>query len=62
VARAIREKKAHLNCIHHLLQQMPYVEVDRPGLAYQICNVPRRAHRFLLVLHCYEFNIVNNTL
>ena len=30
VVQAVDKKKARLNCIHHLLQQMPYVEVDHP--------------------------------
>jgi polyphosphate kinase 2 len=30
VVRAVDKKKARLNCIHHLLQQMPYVEIERP--------------------------------
>ncbi len=30
VVQAVDKKKARLNCIHHLLGQMPYVEVDRP--------------------------------
>jgi polyphosphate kinase 2 len=29
VVQAVDKKKARLNCIHHLLQQMPYVEVER---------------------------------
>jgi polyphosphate kinase 2 len=30
VVQAVDKKKARLNCIHHLLQQMPYHEVDHP--------------------------------
>ncbi|MGR4870959.1 polyphosphate kinase 2 [Variovorax sp. LARHSF232] len=30
VVQAVDKKKARLNCIHHLLQQMPYQEVDHP--------------------------------
>jgi polyphosphate kinase 2 len=30
VVQAVDKKKARLNCIHHLLQQMPYVEVEHP--------------------------------
>jgi polyphosphate kinase 2 len=30
VVQAVDKKKARLNCIHHLLQQMPYSEVERP--------------------------------
>ena len=30
VVQAVDKKKARLNCIHHLLQQMPYEEVEHP--------------------------------
>jgi polyphosphate kinase 2 len=30
VVQAVDKKKARLNCIHHLLEQMPYAEVERP--------------------------------
>ncbi len=30
VVHAIDKKKARLNCIHHLLQQMPYEEIEHP--------------------------------
>jgi polyphosphate kinase 2 len=30
VVQAVDKKKARLNCIHHLLQQMPYEEVAHP--------------------------------
>src|SRR5262247_4549659 len=30
VVQAVDKKRARLNCIHHLLQQMPYREVERP--------------------------------
>jgi hypothetical protein len=30
VVQAVEKKKARLNCIHHLLQQMPYEEVAHP--------------------------------
>lgn len=33
VVQAVDKKKARLNCIHHLLQQMPYQEVERPSIA-----------------------------
>ncbi len=33
VVQGIDKKKARLNCIHHLLQQMPYVEVERTEIA-----------------------------
>ena len=30
IVQAVDKKKARLNCIHHLLQQMPYVETEHP--------------------------------
>ena len=33
VVRADDKKKARLNCIQHLLGEMPYVEVERPAIA-----------------------------
>ncbi|MCX7153135.1 MAG: polyphosphate kinase 2 [Proteobacteria bacterium] len=30
VVQAVDKKKARLNCIHHLLEQMPYQEIERP--------------------------------
>ncbi|EWS63546.1 polyphosphate kinase 2 [Hydrogenophaga sp. T4] len=32
VVPADDKKKARLNCIHHLLSQMPYHEIERPGI------------------------------
>ncbi|APW37893.1 polyphosphate kinase 2 [Rhodoferax koreense] len=32
VVQAVDKKKARLNCIHHLLQQMPYKEVPHPSI------------------------------
>jgi polyphosphate kinase 2 len=32
VVQAVDKKRARLNCIHHLLQQFPYVESERPSL------------------------------
>ena len=32
VVQAVDKKKGRLNCIHHLLQQMPYQEVGRPAI------------------------------
>jgi polyphosphate kinase 2 len=32
VVQAVDKKKARLNCIHHLLQQMPYKEVEHPSI------------------------------
>ena len=33
MVQAVDKKKARLNCIHHLLQQMPYHEVEHPPVA-----------------------------
>ncbi|MEO7938475.1 MAG: polyphosphate kinase 2 [Burkholderiaceae bacterium] len=33
VVHAVDKKKARLNCIHHLLSQMPYTEIDHPAIA-----------------------------
>jgi polyphosphate kinase 2 len=33
VVEGVNKKKARLNCIHHLLGQMPYVEVEHPAIA-----------------------------
>ena len=32
MVQADDKKKARLNCIHHLLDQMPYHEIERPGI------------------------------
>ncbi|MGC1172399.1 polyphosphate kinase 2 [Polaromonas sp.] len=32
VVQAVDKKKARLNCIHHLLQQMPYEETEHPTI------------------------------
>jgi hypothetical protein len=37
VVQAVDKKKARLNCIHHLLQQIPYQEVEQPHI-----NLPER--------------------
>ncbi|MET0357313.1 MAG: polyphosphate kinase 2, partial [Cellvibrio sp.] len=39
VVEAIDKKKARLNCIHHLLNQMPYEEIKRP-----IIDLPEREY------------------
>ena len=39
VVEAVDKKRARLNCIHHLLSQLPYVE-----LPYEPINVPERVH------------------
>lgn len=33
IVEAVDKKRARLNCIHHLLGQVPYSEVDRPAIA-----------------------------
>jgi polyphosphate kinase len=40
VVPAVDKKRARLNCIYHLLQQMPYVEVERPAIVLP----PRERH------------------
>jgi len=40
VVQAVDKKKARLNCIHHLLGQMPYAEIPRP----EIVLPPRVRH------------------
>ncbi len=40
VVQAVDKKKARLNCIHHLLGQMPYEEVQRPTVVLP----PRERH------------------
>ena len=32
VVQAVDKKRARLNCIHHLLQQMPYAEIEREAI------------------------------
>ncbi|QGZ42643.1 polyphosphate kinase 2 [Pseudoduganella flava] len=33
IVQGVDKKRARLNCIHHLLDQIPYEEVDRPSIA-----------------------------
>ncbi|MGM9427089.1 polyphosphate kinase 2 [Hydrogenophaga sp. MI9] len=40
VVQADDKKKARLNCIHHLLEQMPYHEIERPAIVLP----PRERH------------------
>jgi hypothetical protein len=40
VVQADDKKKARLNCIHHLLGQMPYEEVEQPAI-----ELPQRQRR-----------------
>jgi hypothetical protein len=39
VVQAVDKKRARLNCIHHLLSQVPYHEVPRPTI-----DLPQREH------------------
>lgn len=39
IVEAVDKKKARLNCIHHLLNQMPYEEIKRP-----VVELPEREH------------------
>lgn len=39
IVEAVDKKKARLNCIHHLLNQMPYEEIKRPTI-----NLPEREY------------------
>lgn len=32
MVQAVDKKKARLNCINHLLQQMPYSEIEHPAI------------------------------
>jgi len=32
VVQAVDKKRARLNCIHHLLSQVPYIDVDQPAI------------------------------
>jgi polyphosphate kinase 2 (PPK2 family) len=40
VVQAVDKKKARLNCIHHLLEQMPYEEIAHPPIV-----LPERVRR-----------------
>jgi polyphosphate kinase len=40
IVRAVDKKKAPLNCIHHLLAQMPYKEVEHDPI-----TLPERVHK-----------------
>jgi polyphosphate kinase 2 (PPK2 family) len=39
VVQAVDKKRARLNCIHHLLSQVPYREVEHP-----VITLPERVH------------------
>jgi hypothetical protein len=39
VVHAVDKKRARLNCIHHLLSQVPYHEIEHPAVA-----LPARVH------------------
>jgi hypothetical protein len=40
VVQAVDKRRARLNCIHHLLQQVPYQEVQHPAIVLP----PRERH------------------
>jgi polyphosphate kinase 2 (PPK2 family) len=40
VVQAVDKKKARLNCIHHLLDQIPYGEIQHPAIVLP----PRERH------------------
>ena len=40
IVDGVDKKRARLNCIHHLLQQVPYREVEHPSIA-----LPDREHK-----------------
>jgi polyphosphate kinase 2 len=46
VVQAVNKKTARLNCIHHVLQQMPYVEFERPTI-----HMPEREYHEDYVRH-----------
>jgi hypothetical protein len=46
VVQAVDKKTVRLNCIHYLLQQMPYVEVERP-----VIELPQREYHQDYVRH-----------
>jgi polyphosphate kinase len=53
VVQAVNKKKARLNCIHHLLQQMPYRETEHPPVV-----LPERVHHKDYVRHQVPQEIV----
>jgi polyphosphate kinase 2 (PPK2 family) len=46
VVQAVDKKRARLNCIHHLLSQLPYALVERPAVV-----LPERVHHPDYVRH-----------
>ena len=44
IVEAVDKKKARLNCIHHLLSQMPYGEVQRAPIDPAAARAPPRLH------------------
>ena len=46
VVEGVDKKKARLNCIHHLLQQIPYADVQHEPIA-----LPEREHQPDYVRH-----------
>ncbi len=53
VVQAVDKKKARLNCIHHLLEQMPYSETEHPAIV-----LPERVRHDDYVRHPVPQNIV----
>jgi polyphosphate kinase 2 len=46
IVEAVDKKKARLNCIHHLLQQIPYTDIERPAVV-----MPERVHNDDYIRH-----------
>ncbi len=53
VVQAVDKKKARLNCIHHLLEQMPYQEVAHPAI-----HLPERERHDDYIRHAVPNEIV----
>ncbi|MBC7610402.1 MAG: polyphosphate kinase 2, partial [Polaromonas sp.] len=53
VVQAVDKKKARLNCIHHLLEQMPYQEIEHPKIV-----LPERVRHDDYVRHPVPQDIV----
>jgi polyphosphate kinase 2 len=53
VVQAVDKKKARLNCIHHLLQQMPYEDTEHPPVV-----LPRRVRHDDYLRHPVPQNIL----
>ena len=53
VVQAVDKKKARLNCIHHLLEQMPYGETEHPAIV-----LPERVRHEDYVRHAVPLEIL----